>query len=757
MATKMLPRKRLSAPTSDDTDIDRDSIDHQQQQVAPGATATAGPNTAEGALPYAFLPVQVMRKRKKTSWVWHHFLRGAGEGERNVCRHCLSVDGGDATSYPRTTGNSTLAVHLLAKHGIAKGELGSPGSSSIPGTPVAPAPRVVNNNAAVAKALAVAASVMTSNGASAPVSHADHVFQTPSPTKAAAASLNAQQHFQQQQQSQVMDARRKAEIDDALLDLVVDAKLVGSDVLERASFCAFCEKLNPSYEPPPTRDALIALIDTQFHQALQKFFFVVQVIPGGVALTLDRWSVPGYVGLTLHWVSSDWVLKKCLLEFKHAPAPAFDAWCVSELIVTTLRHYNISTKVRAITTDNSDHELESSITNVRKTLQDEFAVQVSESWHLRCVSHILHQCVTAALEKIAVPLATLRTILKYAKDSDALRAMYKAVQQQAGKAVVKDELPVLDVENKWDNATGLFAMIDEAYAVKDVLGVVCSSEAAKVLRALLPQSQQRGLSDVDWRTLKCTRDFLAQAVAFTVVSEEHDFVSASLLPLIYDSLQAHCKKTVEGRASSALSVGVTVTPLAKSAASAFLDVLQQNKRHLWNDLANLAQILDPRVSNASVEAMATKSEIRRTLVEQYGLNVQESSGSSASELQAEVATAPTKPERQISSLFAAARQARNESHPERATEDEVDTFFKFTANADLGCDDVLEWWRVVGAQRFPKMSLLARDTLMITGSALPPRAFSGSDQLVMREKNAAVNEVKGLEIATKVRAWSRFA
>lgn len=751
MAAKMLPRKRLSA-ASDDAGLDADSaIDPQQQQLTPG---TAG--NSESALPYTFLPVQVARKRKKTSWVWHHFVRGGGENERNVCRHCLLVDGsGDATSYPKTTGNSTLAVHLLAKHGIAKGEIGN-GESSIPGTPatqVTPAPRVVSSNGAVEKALTVAAAVTTDiDTGGAPVSHADHVFQTP-PTKAAA-SLNAQQQQQQQQnlqqlqqqESQVVDAGRKSEIDDALLDFIVDAHL-GLDVLERASFRAFCEKMNPNYEPL-TRDALVTSSDEQLHQALQKVFFVVQAIPGSVALTLDRWSTPGYIGLTLHWVSSDWALKKCLLEFKHAP-PAFDAWYVSELIVTTLRHYSISTKVRAITTD-SARELEPSMAHVRLALQDEFAVQVSEAWHLRCVSHILHQCVSATLEKISVPLATLRTILKYLRDSDALKALYKAVQQQAGKAVIKD-VPLLDVENNWD---ALFAMLDESYAVKDVLGVVCSSEAGKGLRAHL-QGQQR-LSDVDWRTLKCTRDFLEQAVVFTAVNEEHDFIGASLLPLIYDSLQAHCKKAVEGRASAAL--GVTATPLAKSAAAAFLDALQKNKRHLWNDFANLAQILDPRVSNASVEAVAMKTEIRRTLVEQYGLNVQESLTSSVSETHASVVAevAPVKPEKQISSLFAAARQARNESHPERMAEDEVDAFFKFTANADLGCDDVLEWWRVVGAHRFPKMSLLARDTLMIMGSALPPRAFTGSDQLVTRE-NAAVNEVKDLEIVTKVRAWRRFA
>lgn len=733
MAAKMLPHKRLSTE-SDNVGVDADPHD-QQQQLTPGSSTAT-----ENALPYALLPVHVARKRKKTSWVWHHFLRGAGEGERNVCRHCRLM--GDMTSYPKTTGNSTLAVHLLAKHGIAKGEIGSlsPSTPSTPATPVAPAPRVVGSSVVNAAALTVAATASVSGGA--PVSRADHAFQMPLP-KAANFSVKRQQQLQQQ--NQMID---NSETDDALLDWVVDAHL-GLDVLENASFQAFCKQLNPTYQPP-ARDALLATVDKQFPQALQKFFFVVQAIPGGVALTLDRWSTPGYNSLTLHWVSRGWALKKCLLEFKHAPSPAFDAWCVSELIVTALRHFNLATKVRAITTD-SDPELEASMAQVRQALQDEFAVQKSDAWHLRCVSHILHQCVAAALEKIAVPLANLRTILKFIHDSDALRALYREMQQQAGKAVVKD-VPSLDVENKWTTTdAGLFAMLDEAYDVRDVLGVVCTSDAANALRFQLLQGQQR-LSDVDWRSLKCVRDFLEQAVAFTAVSEEDEFISASLLPLIYDSLQAHCKKTIEGRTMSTVT-----TPLTKAAASAFLDVLQKHRCHLWNDLANLAQILDPRVANASVEAVAMKNEIRRTLVDQYGLNVQASSLYQASETPALTVTAtPTKPEKQISSLFAAARQARNESQPERVTEDEVDAFFKFTAAADLGCTDVLAWWEGVGAHRFPTMSLLARDTLMIMGSALPPRLFTGSDRLVRRVNAAAMNLDKGLEIATKVRAWNRF-
>lgn len=677
-------KKRLSLQSA--------TIDEVKQQNVSILNVTATDATT-GQQQQQFAPVVTGRKRKKTSWVWNHFLRG--ENERNVCKHCLELNADDATSYPNTTGNSTLAIHLQTKHGIVKdGHIGAASTG----------PTIVS------AAAGADGSIGQQNGRKVTTKPETYGVK-----------------HEKTQQNKVVDERRQAEIEDSLLDFLVEENL-DFDVLETPSFITLCKKLNPAF-PVPTRDAFVGAIENQFDQALQKFFFVVQEIPGCVALTADRWSSPGYVGLTLHWISSDWELKNCLLEFKFSPPP-YDPWSITELILSALKQYNLCTKVRAITTDNEPELLGPAVTQVRQIVQDEYAMHIHNNWHLCCGAHIVKQCALAATSKVHTQLANLRSIIKYLQESASLQKLFKSIQQGSGKAIIKD-IPPLDIENAWD---ALFSMIDSAFELKDVLDTLCNSDEFSFLL------HDHRLSDTDWRTLKACKDFLQRAVSFTSVSDE-DYISASLLPLIYDSLQAHCKKTIDGRASVG---GGPTTPLAKAAASAFLDRLQKNKHHMWNDFANLAQILDPRVSNASAEALSMKEEIRQTLIDQYDMNVHDSYSPSSE----------SRAEKQISSLFAAARQARNESL-DRIREDEVDAFYKFTAKPDLSCDDVLEWWKVVGAQRFPKLSLLARDTLMIMGSALTSNYFTGSDQIVSVER-ATVND-KDLEVATKVRAWNQFA
>ncbi|KAF1336734.1 hypothetical protein FI667_g354, partial [Globisporangium splendens] len=694
-------KKRLSlqSATNDDDNDSHRSIDSLTQQLHS----------------QQLVPVVTGRKRKKTSWVWNHFLRG--DNERNVCRHCLELHGAaDATSYPSTTGNSTLAIHLHTKHGIVKDGYATPA----PAVKVADAAAVASSGARMTPS-----AIITTT----PVGASDAETAAAVNERAVAPKLQKNESPKSAgQYAKAVDEHRKAEIEESLLNFLVEENL-DFDILETPSFITLCEKLNPSFLVP-SRNAFLGAIENQFDQALQKFFLIVQRIPGCVALTADRWSSPGYVGLTLHWISSEWELKNCLLEFKFSPPP-YDPWSITELILSALKQYNLCTKMRAITTDNEFELLGPAVTQVRQIVQDEYMMHISNHWHLCCGAHIVKQCAIAAAAKVNTQLVNLRAIIKTLHDSVSLQNLFKTLQLESGETNLKP-IPPLDVENAWD---GLFNMIDSAFEVRDVLDALCNNDDFS------SRLQNHKLSDLDWRTLKAIKEFLQRAVSFTAVSDD-DWISASLLPLIYDSLQAHCKKTIEGRP------GNPIPPLVKAAASAFLERLQKNKHHMWNDYANLAQILDPRISNASAEALAMKEEIRQTLIDQYGMNVQEYEYSPTGGVTAT-------PEKQhISSLFAAARQARNESL-ERIREDEVDAFYKFTAKPDLSCDDVLEWWKVVGVQRFPKLSLLARDTLMIMGSALTSNYFTGSDQLVGVER-AMVND-KDLEIATKVRAWNQFA
>ncbi|XXQ37265.1 Uncharacterized protein PBTT_07267 [Plasmodiophora brassicae] len=43
---------------------------------------------------------------------------------------------------------------------------------------------------------------------------------------------------------------------------------------------------------------------------------------------------------------------------------------------------------------------------------------------------------------------------------------------------------------------------------------------------------------------------------------------------------------------------------------------------------------------------------------------------------------------------------------------EIDDYFQFTQSGDESYDDAVAWWAAIGRKRFPRLSLLARDTLV---------------------------------------------
>lgn len=744
--------------------------------TAPDGVAVTAPDSSD-TLPYTLQPVTFGRKRRKTSWVWDHFDNGA---DRNVCRHCVSLLGDDATSYPPTTGNSTLAMHLHTKHGITRESKVPSGRLKSRATAPTTAPLAAATSTASAKIPPAARmsfdvedrETANTQGAErtldgevtrlpplADVNEEEELEHREEMTPSSAADSEDVGGFEAPERSQLTasivtnstlqtapSAPSRAEILQTLLDFAADERR-GLAFLSSGSFRTLCSTLNPSVELPHP-DEVKTLADEQLREEEQKLLCVTQEIPGSVALTLDRRSAPGYVVVTLHWISSDWEQQRCLLEFMRVPSTASSEWAskVAELTIAALRRFSVIGKVRAITTDEGV-EMMAAVARIRHTLNEEFGLDLSDAVHLRCVAQLLEQCVFAALDEIRLPLAKLRALLQL---------------RDRNGADMKAAVPRVDTSNNWG---ALFAMIDAADEAKDALQAM-QSRVVPTNSAARLQVDNEQVSNSDWSTLKCVKDFLEGAVGYAMVSEDNDYTGASLLPLIYDSLQAHCANMLDGHDEAGGDEAPTLH--AQSAVTAFLCLLREYKPTFWGDLANLAQILDPRVSNASAEAAAMKDAIRQKLVDDYGLTLKtsaatalhssSSSAASSSAPATRVSLDASKPERQILSLFAAARQARNEAH-ERVVEDEVDAFYKLTAEPDLDCVDVLEWWRVVGSQRFPKLSLLARDTLMIAGSSMPIRDFAGRvcDNEPPTNFSHGGSSDTTLETVMKVRAWRQFS
>jgi hypothetical protein len=78
----------------------------------------------------------------------------------------------------------------------------------------------------------------------------------------------------------------------------------------------------------------------------------------------------GYFVITLHSIDADWKLRSAVLEFIYFPPP-HNQFSTSELVLAVLKNYNLSTKIRAVTTD-SGSEMPPAMKYVRMELNRQF-------------------------------------------------------------------------------------------------------------------------------------------------------------------------------------------------------------------------------------------------------------------------------------------------------------------------------------------------------------------------------------------------
>ena len=80
-------------------------------------------------------------------------------------------------------------------------------------------------------------------------------------------------------------------------------------------------------------------------------------VPGRISLTLDAWTSvaqEGYLGITAHWVTSDFVLNRVLLDFCEAPAEHSGENLKNE-VLAILNEYGIAHKTLGWTMDGASN------------------------------------------------------------------------------------------------------------------------------------------------------------------------------------------------------------------------------------------------------------------------------------------------------------------------------------------------------------------------------------------------------------------
>jgi hypothetical protein len=70
-------------------------------------------------------------------------------------------------------------------------------------------------------------------------------------------------------------------------------------------------------------------------------------VPGKISFTLDAWTSSNYIpflGITAHWVTSNWELKSTIIDFVKLEGP-HSGKNIKEVFLNSLNNLGITTKV----------------------------------------------------------------------------------------------------------------------------------------------------------------------------------------------------------------------------------------------------------------------------------------------------------------------------------------------------------------------------------------------------------------------------
>jgi hypothetical protein len=200
-----------------------------------------------------------------------------------------------------------------------------------------------------------------------------------------------------------------------------------------------------------SRNTVKADLCKMYANEKQKLKAMLSRCNGRISLTSDLWSsltTDGYICLTAHFIDTNWILQKMVLNFSFM-APPHNGSSLCKKVLNMIQEWGIDTKIFSITLDNASANdnfvlLLKDQLNLKKAL-----VSSGEFFHLRCCAHILNLIVQDGLKEIDGALQKARDCVKYVKGSQVRKQKFMhAVNQMSidGKMGLKQ-----DVATRWNS------------------------------------------------------------------------------------------------------------------------------------------------------------------------------------------------------------------------------------------------------------------------------------------------------------------
>jgi len=496
-----------------------------------------------------------------------------------------------------------------------------------------------------------------------------------------------------------------------LLDWIV-SEAMPFTAIEAPFFRRLLRLLKPDV-PLPSATSLRRDLDLAYEHAFKRMRSLLHDAPGKLSFTVDGWTSPNmqpFLGITAHWVDSEWRLREALLDF--APlSGSHSGENLAHVFVATCDTFGILPKILAITTDNASAN-DVFLRHVEKTCADRGIAFSKREGHVRCAAHVLNIAVQELLKQIHAEndeecpssdseVGSLGCVRKLRRLITKIRASPQRIEKlarQCDRHDIPKLVALMDVRTRWNST---YKMLQRAETIRAPLSMAAVDD---------PELRTLTLTENEWGIVA---EICRALEAFDEVT---DVVSASKHPTLtgtipmYNALIDTCEDFVEectGNEMLCRAVNVAREKLRSYYAKANAAVYP------------IATIIDPRVKMTYYLRERWEDEwVREAKAAIEG--ALDSYDVSPQHEESRPQEAP-KGSRMRAKAFQPQRSRRRNELKEYLDAPAVDDFSEF---------DVLKWW-CVHSGTYPRLSRMARDYLAVPSTSTPAeRAFSKGADLV---------------------------
>ncbi|KAI3457083.1 hypothetical protein Pfo_013746 [Paulownia fortunei] len=204
-------------------------------------------------------------------------------------------------------------------------------------------------------------------------------------------------------------------------------------MVEDIGFKTFVRNLQPLFDLVTVSGVEADCIEI-YKKEKQRVYEELDKLPGKVSLSADRWAANGgteYLCLIAHYIDDSWELKKKILNFLVIdPSQAEDL--LSELIMTSLRTWDIDRKLFSLTIDNHT-SYDKIVCRIRDQLcQHRFLMCEGQLFDVRCAASTVKLLVQDVLETSREITNKVRETIRYVKGSRATQEKFNEIVQLVG-------------------------------------------------------------------------------------------------------------------------------------------------------------------------------------------------------------------------------------------------------------------------------------------------------------------------------------